>query len=174
MVMRQTANREHRTHGRARTGPKTPTQGDRMLATARRFAPIALLTWSFALTGCGVFGPMGPTLEMPMPESTIGQLRDSPDITMFDGQSGEALTSFDLFDRTTEADVVVFGELHGHPVGLPVAAAIWEDMLRVRDESETPALLLEFFERDQQTGQLTPTGTELSVLIPFALILKPN
>lgn len=68
----------------------------------------------------------------------------------FDGRTGEEVNPPQLLSVVLDADAVLFGELHGHPVGLPVAAAIWQDMLRVRDRDETPALLLEFFERDQQ------------------------
>lgn len=78
------------------------------------------------------------------------ELRSSSNMRIFDGHLGTEVTEWRLIDRTRDADAVLFGELHGHPVGLPVAAAIWQDMLRVRDRDETPALLLEFFERDQQ------------------------
>jgi len=84
-----------------------------------------------------------------MPEALEARLSDS-DVTIFDGRTGEVLNTWDIFERTEDSDAVLFGELHGHPVGLPVIAAIWEDMLSVRDRDETPALLLEFFERDQQ------------------------
>ncbi|MEO1007344.1 MAG: ChaN family lipoprotein [Planctomycetota bacterium] len=67
-----------------------------------------------------------------------------------DGRTGEPVAAGDLAERLDRADVVLFGELHGHPVGLPVAAAIWRDMLGHREEGRRPALLLEFFERDQQ------------------------
>lgn len=71
-------------------------------------------------------------------------------VKAFDGKTGEEIADYELDQITADADAVLFGELHGHLVGLPVAAAIWEDMLAVRDRDETPALLLEFFERDQQ------------------------
>ncbi|NRA56634.1 MAG: ChaN family lipoprotein [Phycisphaerales bacterium] len=96
--------------------------------------------------GCTI-GPYGSPIP---PSSMQAAAKSHPDARFFDGQSGEKLHNWDVFEKVNRADVVVFGELHGHPVGLPVAAAIWEDMLRVRDRDETPALLLEFFERDQQ------------------------
>ncbi|MGD1915620.1 MAG: ChaN family lipoprotein [Phycisphaerales bacterium] len=96
--------------------------------------------------GCTI-GPYGSPIP---PSSMQAAAKSHPDARFFDGQSGEKLHNRDVFEKVKRAAVVVFGELHGHPVGLPVAAAIWEDMLRVRDRDETPALLLEFFERDQQ------------------------
>lgn len=98
------------------------------------------------LIGCANRGPVQPAL----PEALMGKLRSASSVKFFDGHRGTEIADYELIDRTREADVIIFGELHGHPVGLPVAAAIWEDMVRVRDRDETPALLLEFFERDQQ------------------------
>lgn len=98
-----------------------------------------------ALPGCvATQTPSGPIASDALREQTA----ESSRVRFFDGHSGERLYERVVSGRTHDADVVLFGELHGHPVGLPVAAAIWKDMLSVRDE--TPALLLEFFERDQQ------------------------
>ncbi len=102
-------------------------------------------TASMVLSGCSV----GPMVDPPMPKA-YGQMVVDSGVRAFDGRTGEPINSLDMRRVATGADVVLFGELHGHPVGLPVAAAIWQDMLAVRDRDETPALLLEFFERDQQ------------------------
>lgn len=45
------------------------------------------------------------------------------------------------------ADVVLFGEMHGHPLGLAVAQELWEDILM---QSPSAVLAMEFYERDQQ------------------------
>lgn len=47
-----------------------------------------------------------------------------------------------------EADVVLIGENHGHPVGLPWAALVFD---RVLESTDKAALSLEFFERDDQS-----------------------
>ncbi len=47
-----------------------------------------------------------------------------------------------------EAEVVLIGENHGHPVGLPWAALVFD---RVLERTDTAALSLEFFERDDQS-----------------------
>lgn len=54
-----------------------------------------------------------------------------------------------MLEDVAGADVVVVGETHGHPLGLAAAAALWEDILERRPDA---ALLLEFFERDQQVA----------------------
>ena len=68
-------------------------------------------------------------------------------VKMFNGRTGEVLTWEDVQDVFDEADVILIGEQHGHPVGLPVAATMWEDAL---NQNPNAALSLEFFERDQQ------------------------
>jgi uncharacterized iron-regulated protein len=108
---------------------------------------LALLAVLLMIPGCGMFGPL---VQPATPVSLHEQMLANRDARFFDGRTGEKLYDLSVFNRVKSADVVLFGELHGHPVGLPVAAAIWKDMLRVRDRDETPALLLEFFERDQQ------------------------
>ncbi len=45
------------------------------------------------------------------------------------------------------ADVVLFGEMHGHPLGLAIAQELWEDILVYRPDA---VLSMEFYERDQQ------------------------
>lgn len=47
------------------------------------------------------------------------------------------------------ADVIVIGESHGHPLGLEAAACLWDDVLATGADA---ALLLEFFERDEQVA----------------------
>jgi uncharacterized iron-regulated protein len=54
----------------------------------------------------------------------------------------------DVVAAATSSDVVIFGENHGHPLGLAAADAIFEDAL---PKSPSAALALEFFERDEQS-----------------------
>lgn len=48
-----------------------------------------------------------------------------------------------------DADVIVIGETHGHPLGLEAAACLWDDLLATEPNA---ALALEFFERDEQVA----------------------
>ncbi|MEO0588855.1 MAG: ChaN family lipoprotein, partial [Planctomycetota bacterium] len=49
------------------------------------------------------------------------------------------------------ADVVIIGEQHSHPVGLPMMAQLFADTLaEAQAAGHTPALALEFIERDHQ------------------------
>lgn len=47
----------------------------------------------------------------------------------------------------TNADVIIIGESHGHPLGLEAAACLFDDILADRPDA---TLALEFFERDEQ------------------------
>ena len=105
-----------------------------------------LATAATLVGGCAA----GPAASPAPPASLQETLRSQSQVRQFDGRTGKKLYAWDVFERARDADAVLFGELHGHPVGLPVVAAIWEDMLRARDPDQTPALLLEFFERDHQ------------------------
>ncbi len=63
--------------------------------------------------------------------------------------SGEPASWNELISATSEADVVLIGENHGHELGLAIAAALWEDVL---ERAPMGVLAMEFFERDQQDG----------------------
>lgn len=108
---------------------------------------LSLLVVLLMIPGCGSLHPL---VQYPTPDALREQMLANRGVGFFDGRTGQQISALSVFDRTNSADAVLFGELHGHPVGLPVAAAIWKDMLSVRDRDATPALLLEFFERDQQ------------------------
>lgn len=75
-------------------------------------------------------------------------------------QEGRALQAFNAADggRATwaavvndaaAADVVIIGEIHGHPLGQAFQAALFEDVLKISPQA---CGALEFFERDQQAG----------------------
>ena len=53
-----------------------------------------------------------------------------------------------LLAACCDADFVLIGENHGHPLGLASAAALWEDML---PRCPRAALAMEFIERDEQS-----------------------
>ncbi|UYV12731.1 MAG: ChaN family lipoprotein [Phycisphaera sp.] len=108
-----------------------------------------LLLTLIAATKMFLGGCMHTMIDPVIPHGYRDQVAQTS-VKAFDGNTGKEIADYQLDQITTDADAVLFGELHGHPVGLPVAAAIWKDMLSVRDRDETPALLLEFFERDQQ------------------------
>lgn len=84
------------------------------------------------------------------PSTVESQLKATPSVTFFDGHEGRELSINDVLEHTERARVILFGELHDHPVGLPVTSAIWADRLRLQTVGRKPALLLEFFERDHQ------------------------
>jgi uncharacterized iron-regulated protein len=67
---------------------------------------------------------------------------------VFDGASGERKGWDAVVGACRQADIVVIGENHGHPVGLPFAAELFEDVLKGAPEA---GLALEFFERDEQS-----------------------
>lgn len=91
--------------------------------------------------------------------------RPAPDaraLHMFRGHDGSVVAWDALLSGASEPEVVVIGEMHGHAVGLPFAAALWEDLLKRTDRA---ALSMEFFERDEQArlddylGGLTDEAT---------------
>lgn len=68
-------------------------------------------------------------------------------LPMFDADGAPVVWSR-LIERLSAADVVLFGETHGHEVGLGAAAAMFEDLLAAAPGA---ALSMEFFGRDDQT-----------------------
>jgi uncharacterized iron-regulated protein len=73
---------------------------------------------------------------------------DSRSLVVYDGVSGEAVSWASVVRHAAAVDAVIIGENHGHPVGLPWAAALWED---ISAASPNAALSMEFFERDDQS-----------------------
>jgi len=74
--------------------------------------------------------------------------QDPRTVTIFSGATGDTVEWNALVSDAASADEVVLGENHGHPLGLSVAAAIFDDLLARTDHA---ALSLEFFERDEQS-----------------------
>jgi len=93
-----------------------------------------------ALAGCSSAPKVKVIPDMPLTEAR--------GLTVFDGNTGEKTTWSQVVEMAAATDVVIVGENHGHPVGLPWAAALWED---VSGAAPKAALSLEFFERDDQT-----------------------
>lgn len=83
-------------------------------------------------------------------QSAALEALDPQTLAIFDGLDGAPMTWSELVERAAEADVVIIGEMHGHPTGLAAAAALFDEILA--RESSGAALSLEFFERDEQTA----------------------
>ncbi len=70
-------------------------------------------------------------------------------VRIFD-RDGQSVDWSSMRASLVQADIIVIGETHGQAIGLEAAACIFDDVLADRSEKTTPALLLEFFERDAQ------------------------
>ena len=68
-------------------------------------------------------------------------------VTIRKGDGSGIANWADVVADMASADVVLFGEMHGHPLGLAVAQELWEDILV---HSPQAVLTMEFYERDQQ------------------------
>lgn len=95
------------------------------------------------LSGCASTPPAAES-----PQDTSASLADPRGVEVYDGRNGSVVLWEDLVAEAAAADVVVIGEIHGHPLGLGVAAALWEDVLA---RSPGAVLSMEFFERDEQS-----------------------
>lgn len=67
--------------------------------------------------------------------------------TIFNGMTGHAMTLDQVMKAFDEADVVLIGELHDHPVGRELTRRMWE---QASNRNPDAALAFEFLERDQQ------------------------
>lgn len=90
-------------------------------------------------TGCAA-PKVNPPVEMPSAEAR--------GLAVFDGETGKRVAWGEIINHAAAVDAVIIGENHGHPVGLPWAAALWED---ISAASPNAALSMEFFERDDQS-----------------------
>jgi len=108
-----------------------------------RISLLAVALTSF-LFGCqSGHGPSPLRKAEPLAKVDVDKLH------LFNGLNGSAMGWDDLVRAASEADVVLIGETHGHPIGLATAARLWE---QVAAEVPTAALSLEFFERDEQVA----------------------
>lgn len=101
-------------------------------------AALFLASLFLASTGCVT------SKSSPPPPPSADTLRS---LNMFDGESGARATWETLQARIDAADIVVIGELHGHPMGLPFMALLFEESL---ERNADAALALEFVCRDRQ------------------------
>ncbi|MDF1797972.1 MAG: ChaN family lipoprotein [Planctomycetota bacterium] len=101
-------------------------------------SPAVFACLSLSLVACASPG-RGPDLVEPEART--------PEVLVFDGREVTRLERAALLERVRDADVVLIGELHGHPVGLPFAAELFERAIRHEPSS---ALALEFLARDTQ------------------------
>ncbi|MCC6969412.1 MAG: ChaN family lipoprotein [Phycisphaerales bacterium] len=80
---------------------------------------------------------------------TTDQLNAGRGYTVFRGNDGTVANWNDLVAVASGADAVLVGENHGHPRGLPSAAALFEDLVA---KAPNATLAMEFFERDEQAN----------------------
>ncbi|HYE63079.1 MAG TPA: ChaN family lipoprotein [Phycisphaerales bacterium] len=101
-----------------------------------------LLVVSTLLAACASSKPARRPLSQPAHPIT-----DPRSLPIFNASTGDPASWSDLVTACRDADFILLGENHGHPIGLPFAAALWTDTLA---DSPKAALAFEFFERDEQ------------------------
>jgi len=103
----------------------------------------AVVVFSLAcLIGCASTGPA--------PEPGGRAERASEPAGFVSGETLRPLALAEVASRAAVADVVIVGELHGHPRGLEATGRLFEEIARL--EPRTAALGLEFYERDEQVA----------------------
>lgn len=108
-----------------------------------RFVLCVLVLTMVFLTGCG------SASRLRLAEHTGGSAALYRQFQSFDGHTGEKLTFADVVRRTARADVILFGELHGHAVCNAIEAQLFHALLQQAGPS---ALAMEFFEKDTQAA----------------------
>lgn len=96
------------------------------------------------LAACSSLPSADPAGAPPAAPPTRAELAALP---MFDGESRARVAFADLERAVDGADIVVLAELHGHPLGLPLHQALFEEALARHPGA---ALCLEFLPRDTQ------------------------
>lgn len=118
------------------------TASDRLDPARARSAPLDDIK-------AGVSADAGLT---PQPaQASLPPLPDPRGLVLY-AADGTTISWSELVRRAAESEVVLIGETHGQRLGLALAAALWDDVLRAGGASSTAALSLEFFERDEQTA----------------------
>jgi hypothetical protein len=74
---------------------------------------------------------------------------DPRSVAFFAGDASGVVPWEGVVAASAGSAVVVIGEIHGHPLGLDLAAELFEDILRANPRA---VLSMEFYERDQQTA----------------------
>src|SRR5262249_51813123 len=87
--------------------------------------------------------PAWPSSPAPAPDTAA--VSDPRGLKIFKGTDGGRAEWGEVVASAASADAVLVGENHSHPVGLPSAAALWEDVVK---RSPNAALAMEFFDRD--------------------------
>ena len=91
--------------------------------------------------------PVGAPRPTPPNDSRTAPTPPARAYALYDGKSGAATSLETFLAASKDADVVAFGELHGHPVGAEMELATLQGMAA---GSRPVALAMEFFERDVQ------------------------
>ena len=106
----------------------------------RGWVRVAVASWTLA--GCRGQGTQDPT-GAPTQAPTLSEAR------LFAAPGGAAQGVPQLLSAMAASDVVLIGELHEHPLGLGLAATLFEQLL-ASPAGEKAALCLESLTRDQQ------------------------
>jgi len=114
-----------------------------LAALARVCALFLLAFLSLASAACSTTPHKSNAPLTPAPTTT-----SSRSIPIYDGKQGTRVTWDNLLIRAAAADIIIIGENHNHPVGLPWAATLFEGLA---EKAPLIALSLEFFERDDQS-----------------------
>ncbi|MCC6675513.1 MAG: ChaN family lipoprotein [Phycisphaerales bacterium] len=107
------------------------------------FTAFGVLLSGLLVAGCAGSGP-----AVKPAEAEAMKPADARAVPILRGD-GAAASWDEVVSAASRAEAVLIGESHGHPVGLPAAAALFEDILA---RNERAALALEFFERNEQAA----------------------
>lgn len=105
------------------------------------------LCWPLVLLAAACQAPHAHNTQVPVLSPEPPSRSELEALPMFDGHTGAPVTMDDLLSAIDNADIVVFGELHGHPIGLPFHQALFESSA---ERHPSAALSLEFLSRDTQ------------------------
>lgn len=123
-----------------------------MLASTHSALALLLLAALPSLSGCSAAqAGARPATAM----TTSAHLPRIHDAASLGTGSARDVALTDLVRRAAESDVVLIGELHDHPVGLPWAARFFDALSEhalASSPPRRPALAMEFLERDVQAA----------------------